>query len=91
MKILSYEELINFIKEELAIPNNARVIDCCSKNNLDAHHKFIIIEDDITLSRPWQGYPQKLSKGDYIHADVNDIYGIEKLIFTCCFIPMASN
>ena len=91
MKSLSCEELIAFINEELTIPNNPRVIKCFSKKHPDDFHKFIIIEDDITITQPWQGGPQNLYKGDYLHADINDIFGIESFIFERCFSPMASN
>ena len=89
MKKYTLDELISYINTELAIPNNEKVVLCHSKQNPNKIHKFIIITDDIIITLPWRGYPEHFSKGDYIHADVNDIYGLEKQIFSCCFEPVS--
>ena len=85
MKVFSYEELVEFIEKELASSPNERIVLCYSKTNKDDIRKFIIAPDDMLITKPWQCIPQQISKGDYIHADLNDIYGIEKVIFKCCF------
>ena len=84
MKILSYEELSIFIKKELSIPDNPRIVNCQSKNS-SLPHIFILLEEDITFMRPWQGYFESLHKGDYLNTDTEDIYGVSQTNFSSCY------
>lgn len=90
MKILSYEELSIFIKKELSIPDNPRIVKCQSQiSSLD--HIFILLEEDITFMRPWQGYFETFHKGDYLNTDTEDIYGITKQMFSSCYQILPQN
>lgn len=84
MKILSYEELSIFIQKELAIPDNPRIVNCQSNNSF-LPHIFILLEEDITFMRPWQGYFETFHKGDYLNTDIEDIYGINQTSFSSCY------
>ena len=86
MKSLSYEELREYVEKELKIPNNPRIIHCHSKQNYERILTFVEADDDIRFFRPWAGYPEIISKGDYISTDTKDIYGIKSYVFKECYI-----
>ncbi|MCM1323752.1 MAG: hypothetical protein NC218_06285 [Acetobacter sp.] len=85
MKNFTYEELRLYIEQQLAAEIN--VLKCrslCKKGN--AVHLFIKLDEDICYEPYWRGGPLTFKKGDYLHADPKDFYGLTAATFERCYI-----
>lgn len=85
MENFNLEELKEYVKKELELTPNPRVIHCYSRANRNEEHTFVISDKDIIFNRPWKFGPQRISKGDYIHANLLDVYVIRQDIFDLCY------
>ena len=86
MKSVSYEELREYVEKELQIPNNPKIVQCHTKRNPERIFTFIKADEDIRFFRPWGGYPEIISKGDFISANTQDIYGVKSYVFRECYL-----
>ncbi len=86
MKNYTYEEVQNFIAFELSKPYNSQLVYCYSRQQSDKSlHTFIKLTEDIRYEVPWHDGPKYLSRGDYLHANNLDVYGISAEIFNQCY------
>lgn len=86
MKTYTYEELCALVEQQLV--DRRGVLNCrprCSQSRIC--HPFIKLEEPICFTPYWRGRPQTFQKGDYIHADPRDIYGLTAETFNRCYIP----
>jgi hypothetical protein len=80
------EELKDYVKKELNTTPNDRVVHCYSRANKDDKHIFVISDKEIIFNRPWKFGPQRIMQGDYIHANLSDVYAVRKDTFPLCFV-----
>ena len=91
MKSFTYDELKDYVEKEINIPNNPRVVLCHNRINKENILKFIIANEDIRFFRPWRGYAEVISKGDYISTVPHDIYSVKSYVFNECYVKIPSD
>ena len=86
MKQYTYEELCALVEQWLA--ENQNVYYYRSRNRPSkAVHRFIKLNEPICYEPHWRGGPLNFKKGDYLHADPRDIYGLTAETLTRCYVP----
>lgn len=87
MKQYTYEELCAFVKQQL---EEGSGVLCCRprSSNSTAVHPFIRLDEAICYEPHWRGGPLTFEKGDYLHANPRDVYGLTAETFSRCYIIM---
>ena len=85
MKTYTYKELCTFVEQQLEA--NLSVFYYLHKRSQSKIcHPFIKLEEPICFTPYWRGRPQTFQKGDYLHADLEDIYGITAEMFNRYYV-----
>ena len=92
MKSFTYEELRTYVKEQLTSGKN--VLKCrprLPQNNTVM--LFIKLDEDIRYKPHWIGGPKSnnngylsFQKGDFLNADLKDVYGLTATTFAKCYV-----
>ena len=85
MKHYTYEELCTFVEQQLKA--NVDVLYCRSRGSKsNVIRPFIKLQEPICYETYWHGGPLTFQKGDYIHADPQDVYGLTAETFARCYV-----
>lgn len=89
MKTYTYEELCAYVEQQLA--DNQGILYYRPRASETMHTRpFIMLNEPICYEPYWRGGPLIFQKGDYLHADPHDVYGLTAEAFARCYMPVTT-